>query len=124
LTYAFGRNFDLAFDLVEGTVRFKATKDLSLEYFGTRLVFRPDPEGESTWIHGLRATQYFHKDLFLKVFYQLNSSIEKKYIQVLFVYRFQPPFGLVQLAYQKGSARLGERGRQSPMLFVKLAVMF
>jgi len=124
LTYVFGRNFDLAFDLVEGTVHLKATKDLSLEYYGTRLVFRPDPEGESTWIHGLRATQYFHKDLFLKIFYQLNSSIEKKYIQVLFVYRFQPPFGLVQLAYQKGSARLGERGSQSPMLFVKLAVMF
>jgi len=124
VNYAFGRNFDLDFHLVEGRLNAKLTSDLSLEYGLTRLLFRPDPEGESTWIHFIRATNYFTKDLFLKVFLQLNSAIEKRYIQVLFVYRFQPPFGLVQLAYQKGSALFGERGNQAPMLFFKIAYLF
>jgi hypothetical protein len=122
--FGFGRNFDLDYRLFEGKVNVKATSDLSLEYSLTRLVFEPDPEGESTWIHLVRATQYFTKDLFLKVFYQLNSSIEKKYIQVLFVYRFLPPFGLIQVAFQKGSARFGERGQQDNTLFIKLATVF
>jgi hypothetical protein len=122
--WAFGRSYDSDFRLYGGKLNLKATADLSLEYSFTRLVLTPDPEGETTWIHMLRATQYFTKDLFLKVFYQVNSSIEKKYIQVLFVYRFQPPFGLVQVAYQQGSARFGERGSQSPTLFVKFAYMF
>jgi len=124
VNYAFGRNFDLDFQLVEGTVNAKLTGDLAFEYGLTRLLFRPDPEGESTWIHSLRVTNYFTKDLFLKVFLQLNSAIEKRYVQVLFVYRFQPPFGLVQLAYQKGSALFGERGNQSSMVFFKAAYMF
>ncbi len=57
-------------------------------------------------------------------FAQLNSSIEKKYIQVLFVYRFLPPFGLIQAAYQRGSARFGERGQQGDMLFLKVSTVF
>ncbi len=77
-----------------------------MEYELTRLIFDPDPENESTWIHVVRATNYFTKDLFLKLFYQINSAIDKKNIQVLFVYRFQSTFGLVQLAYQRGSARI------------------
>jgi hypothetical protein len=122
--FGFGRNFDSDYRLFEGRLNLKATEALTLEYSFTRLVLEPDPEGESTWIHLLRATQFFTKDLFLKVYYQLNSSIEKKYIQVLFVYRFLPPFGLVQVAYQRGSARFGERGNQGDTLFIKIAAMF
>lgn len=124
VTYSFGKNFDSEFRLVEGTLNYKLTPDCALEYALTRLVFDPDPEKESTWIHVIRATNYFTKDLFLKVFYQINSSIDKKNIQVLFVYRFQPPFGLVQLAYQKGTARFGEKGNQGHTLFFKIAYMF
>jgi hypothetical protein len=124
VTYSFGRNFDLNFWLVEGKLNYKVTRDLALEYGLTRLVFNPDPEKESTWIHVIRATNYFTKDLFLKVFYQVNSAIDKHNIQVLFVYRFQPPFGLVQLAYQKGTARFGEKGTQGNTLFFKIAYMF
>jgi hypothetical protein len=124
VTYSFGRNFDLNFWLVEGKLNYKVTRDFALEYGLTRLVFNPDPEKESTWIHVIRATNYFTKDLFLKVFYQVNSAIDKHNIQVLFVYRFQPPFGLVQLAYQKGTARFGEKGTQGNTLFFKIAYMF
>lgn len=121
VSYSFGRNFDLNFQLVEGRLNYKLTKDFALEYSLTRLMYSPDPEGESTWIHVVRATNYFTKDLFLKVFFQTNSAIDKVNIQVLFVYRFQPPFGLIQLAYQKGTGRFGELGTQGHTVFLKVA---
>jgi len=124
IKYEFGRNFDLNFHLFEGGFNLKVTEDFSVQYALERLIFNPDPEEESTWIHVFRATNYFTNDLFIKVFYQIHTAIDKKNIQVLFVYRFQPPFGFIQLAYQKGTARFGERGDQGHTLFVKLAYMF
>jgi hypothetical protein len=123
-TYGFGRNFDSGFHLYEGEVNYKITSDLSIEYAFTRLSFDPGAEEESTWIHVVRATNYFTKDLFLKVFYQVNSAIDKENIQVLLVYRFQPLFGLIQLAYQKGTGKFGEKGTQGHTLFLKAAYMF
>ena len=123
-SYSFGRNFDRDFRLFEGGVNYMLARSVSLEYSLERLVFDPDPERESTWIHVVRATSYFSKDLFLKVFLQTNTSIDKHNIQVLFVWRFQPPFGLVQLAFQKGTARFGVRGNQGNTLFLKFAYMF
>ncbi|MCG2814819.1 MAG: carbohydrate binding family 9 domain-containing protein [Candidatus Aminicenantes bacterium] len=124
VTYSFGRNYDSDFYLVEGRVNAKLTPALSLSYGLIRLHLNPDPENESTWIHVIRATQYFTNDLFFKLFYQINSVIDKKNIQLLFVYRFQPPFGMIQLAYQKGTARFGEKGIQGDTLFVKFSFMF
>lgn len=124
LAYSFGRNFDLDFFLWEGSVNFKLTRDLSVSYLLEHVVFDPDPENETTWIHVVRATNYFTNDLFLKLFYQVNTTIDKSNIQVLFVYRFQPPFGSVQIAYQKGTGEFGERGTQGHTLFLKIAYMF
>ena len=124
VAYIFGKNFDRDFQLLEGNVNFKLTQDLSVSYGLERVIFDPDPENESTWIHVLRATNYFTNDLFIKLFYQLNTVIDKSNVQVLFVYRFQPPFGSIQVAYQKGTARFGEKGRQGHTLFLKFAYMF
>lgn len=124
VAWSFGRNYDLDFHLVEGRLNYKLSEAFSLEYGLTSLRFEPDPERESTWIHVVRATNHFAKDLFLKVFYQVHTAIDKRNVQVLFVYRFQPPFGLIQLAYQKGTARFGERGSQGHTLFVKAAFVF
>lgn len=124
LAYSFGRNFDRDFQLIEGNANLKLTEDLSVSYGLERVIFDPDPENESTWIHVIRATNYFTNDLFIKLFYQLNSSIDKQNIQILFVYRFQPPFGSFQLAYQKGTGEFGERGTQGHTLFLKFAYMF
>jgi hypothetical protein len=124
LSYEFGKNFDANFELLGAQVQHKVTQDLSLDYVLTRLNLSPDPDNESTWIHALRATQYFNKDFFLKLFFQTNSAIDKQNIQMVLVYRFQPPFGLFQLAYQKGTARFGERGEQGHTLFFKLAYVF
>jgi hypothetical protein len=124
ISYSFGHNFDLDFQLVEGTVHYKLTQDFSLSYQLTRLMYDPDPEDESTWIHVIRSDYYFTKDLFIKLFYQVNTSIDKKNIQVVFVYRFQPPFGFVQLAYQRGTGEFGEKGTQGHTLFFKVTYVF
>lgn len=124
LAYSFGRNFDRDFQLLEGNVNLKMTQDLSLSYGLERVLFDPDPGYDSTWIHVVRATNYFTNDLFIKVFYQLNTAIDKSNVQVLFVYRFQPPFGSVQVAYQKGTGEFGERGTQGHTLFLKFAYLF
>ncbi len=122
--YRVGRSFDADFVLYGTGLNYKLTEDFSLEYLLNRLVLTPDPEGESTWIHVVRASYYFTNDLFLKAFYQTNIAIEKHNVQALFVYRFQPPFGTVQLAYQRGTARFGERGDQGNTLFLKASYVF
>lgn len=124
VSYSFGHNFDLDFQLVEGAVNYKLTQDFSLSYELTRLMFDPDPEDESTWIHVIRSDYYFTNDLFIKLFYQVNTSIDKRNIQVVFVYRFQPPFGFVQLAYQRGTGEFGEKGTQGHTLFFKVTYVF
>ena len=124
VAYGFGRNFGLDFDLVRGTLNYRLVRDLSLEYGLTRLVFNPDPDGDSTWIHSIRTTYNFTNDLFLKLYYQVNSAIEKMSVQALFVYRFQPPFGLIQFAYQHGSTVFGVSGERTDTLFMKIAYMF
>ena len=124
VAYGFGRNFGLSFDLVTGAFNFRLVRDLSLEYGLTRLVFNPDPDGDSTWIHSLRTTYNFTNDLFLKFYYQVNSAIDKMSIQALFVYRFQPPFGLIQFAYQRGSKVFGVAGERTDTLFMKIAYLF
>jgi len=124
IAYSFGRNFDRDFHLVEGDINFKLTRDLSISYELERVIFDPDPENDTTWIHIIRATNYFTNDLFIKLFYQINSTIDKENIQILFVYRFQPPFGSIQLAYQRGTGEFGEKGIQGHTLFLKIAYMF
>jgi hypothetical protein len=123
VSWTFGRNFDSDFTLIGGDVKRKLSENLSLEYGISRLTLDPDPELDSTWIHSFRVTQYFQKDLYFKFFYQTNSAIDKRNLQAVFAWRFQPPFGLLQLAYQKGSSRFGERGDQGDILFVKLALV-
>jgi len=124
INYRFGRNFDSDFGLLGASARKNITSDLAVEYGLSYLSQTPDPQNKSTWIHSLRATHYFNKDLFLKIFFQTNTAIDKRNTQVVFVYRFQPPFGLLQLAYQKGTARFGEKGNQGHTLFIKLAGVF
>ena len=124
LAYQFGRNFGSDFSLVTANVRQNVTRRLSLQYNLSKLSYVPDPKNQSTWIHVLMADQYFTKDLFLKVFYQVNSAIDKKNAQVVFVYRFQPPFGLLQVAYQYGSTRFGETGSEGHTVFTKIAYVF
>ncbi len=121
VSWTFGRNYDSDFHLVGVDLKRKLSENLSVEYGLSRLTLDPDPDLEGTWIHSLRATQYFNKDLYFKLFMQTNSAIDKRNVQAVFAWRFQPPFGQIQLAYQKGSSRYGVAEEQGDVLFIKLA---
>ena len=119
-----GRNFDADFVLWTASARYKVTPDLSAEYSLERLELNPDPRRQSTWIHVLRADQFFTKDLFLRLFFQTNSAIDRNNLQALFVYRYLPPFGTIQVAYQRGTAAFGQRSTQGNTLFLKATTVF
>jgi hypothetical protein len=120
----FGRNFDADYRLWTAAARRKLTEQFSAEYELQRLSLRPDPEFESTWIHVARANHAFTKDLFLRVFFQTNSAIDRRNLQALFVYRYLPPFGTIQIAYQRGTAAFGERSTQGHTVFLKATTVF
>ncbi len=120
----FGRNFDADFRLLTAGARLKPTPQSSVEYQLQRLVLDPDPEEEGTWIHVVRASQFFTTDLYLQVFYQTNSVIDRRNLQAVFVYRYAPPFGTVQVAFQRGTAAFGQASEQGNTLFVKVTRVF
>jgi hypothetical protein len=120
----FGRNFDADYLLWSGSARYKVTAALSAEYSLERLELDPDPQRQSTWIHVIRANHSFTKDLFVRVFLQTNSAIDRNNVQAVFVYRYLPPFGTVQMAYQRGTAAFGQRSTQGNTLFLKATTVF
>ena len=120
----FGRNFDADYLLWTATTRYKVTSELSAEYSLQRLALDPDPQRQSTWIHVIRTNQFFTKDLFLRLFLQTNSAIDRNNVQVVFVYRYLSPFGTIQVAYQRGTAAFGQRSTQGNTLFVKATTVF
>lgn len=123
-SYEFGRNFDSDYRLWRAQARYKVTDALSAEYELQRLWLDPDPENESTWIHVIRGSQFFTKDLFLRLFFQTNSAIDRRNVQAVFVWRYLPPFGSLQLAYQRGTAEFGQRSGQGNTLFLKMTTVF
>ncbi len=122
--YEFGRNFDSDFSLWTASLKRKLTDTLSAEYELQRLTLTPDPEAEGTWIHVIRGSQFFTNNLFLRVFYQINSAIDRHNVQATFVYRYLPPFGTVQVVYQRGTADLGQRSNQGHTVFMKATTVF
>jgi hypothetical protein len=119
-----GRNFDADFQLWSLLARRKLTTALSAEYELQRLMLNPDPDQAATWIHVLRASQAFTSDLFVRVFFQSNSAIDRRNLEAVFVYRYRPPFGTLQLVYQKGTAAFGQRSTQGHTLFLKTTAVF
>ncbi|MEE8218301.1 MAG: hypothetical protein V3S03_04985 [Vicinamibacteria bacterium] len=63
-------------------------------------------------------------DLFVKLFVQSNSAIDKLNVQVVGVWRFRPPFGTFQIAYQRGTSQTGEVSTQGDTIFTKLSWVF
>ena len=72
----------------------------------------------------IRANQFFTNDLYLQLFFQTNSAIDRRNAQAVFVYRYKPPFGTIQLAFQRGKAEFGERSDQGNTLFFKVTAVF
>lgn len=119
-----GFNFDNDLALYGAKVQWPFGDHLRLSYELTRLELDPDVENETTTIHVFDALYSFHPDLFVKVFLQTNSAIDKENIQALWVWRFEPPFGSLQIAYQRGTSEQGQQSQQRDTFFTKLAWVF
>ena len=119
-----GVNYDSDMTLYGGRIRWPFGDRWRFSYELTRLELTPDPDDESTTIHVFDALYAFHPDLYVKAFVQTNSSIEKENIQLLGVWRFQPPFGALQLAYQRGTSEQGEESQQGDTFFTKFSWVF
>jgi hypothetical protein len=119
-----GRNYerDLEYYSIDG--KCKLTKKWSLEYSGERIVFVPDPVpgGETTWIHIVKSYYFFTPDFYTKLFYQIRSNSEASALQLITVYRYDPPFGFVQFAFQQSDP--GKMLNDTTDLFVKFSFMF
>jgi hypothetical protein len=119
-----GTNFDSDLLLYGLELEWKFTDDWNLSYSMTRLELDPDPELETTVIHVFNTDYYFTPDLLIRLFYQRNSAIDKDNIQALLVWRFLPPFGSLQVAYQRGTSEFGTPSEQGDTVFTKLQWVF
>ncbi len=122
--YIFGRNFDSDVRMYGVDAELNISGAWNVSYGLTRLLLDPDPEGESTFIHVLRSSYYLNPNLFFKLFFQTNTSIDKRNVQAVLVWRFLPPFGALQVAYQRGTSRFGTRSDQGHTLFTKFSWVF
>lgn len=129
ISYQTGTNYDRHFDRFGAQAGFKLRDGWDFTYELSRVQFRSDLKKESTFIHNLRSTYYFNKDLYLKLFYQSrlflsgesNSEQNRQTLQCIFVWRILPPFGQVQVAYMQGPTLVTETSDRYRTLFMKLA---
>ena len=94
------------------------------DYKLTQLDLDPDPDDDSTTIHVFETIYAFNPDMYAKLFLQTNSAISKENVQALWVWRFKPPFGSWQMAYQRGTSEQGQESEQDDTVFSKLSWVF
>ena len=123
-TVGVGENFDSDLTLFGLEVEWSVNDNFGFSYEVTRLELDPDPENETTWIHVFEGSYFFNPDNFIKVFAQTNEVIDKVNVQGLWVWRFMPPFGSLQVAYQTGTSERGEVSEQGDTLFTKFSWVF
>ena len=135
VSYATGKNYDRDLEKISGGIDVKIFEGWNIEYQFTKHWFRPAKEDDNSWIHYIRTSYYVNKDLYFKVFYQTkyrfyggftnpDFDLLRKTVQVLFVWRFFPPFGSIQLAYQEGTTRYTETADKGRSFFTKLSWVF
>ena len=119
-----GKNYGSNFYMIGFTKKLKVTDHIFSEYDLYRIRYQSESLYNSTYIHILKLTFLLTKNLTGKFFFQSNSDIKKSNIHVVCSYSFIPPFGTIQLIYQKGTGEFGERGNQGHTLFLKVGYMF
>ena len=119
-----GVNFDADLTLYGTEVEWLFGDNWRFSYEMTRLELSPDLESESTTIHVFDVLYSFHADLFVELFVQSNSAITKENVQLLWVWRFKPPFGALQIAYQRGTSERGQESQQGDTFFSKFSWVF
>jgi len=123
VSYTSGRNFDSDLRAVNAKLARKLGRKLAVEYQLSRVWLDPDPRQRATLINVFRVRQSFTRDLFVRVFYQTSSVIDRRNLETVFVWRHKPPFGSLQFAFQRGRAAFGERSEQANTYFIKLTTV-
>ena len=123
VSYGKGRNFNRDFEKITGTFGAKLREGWNATYSFTKFWLKPDPEYENSWIQFVRTTYYVDKDFYFKLFYQTKYNTSRGFFdpQFVFVWRFLPPFGSIQLAYQEGTTRVTDIEGQERTFFTKLS---
>ena len=121
--YYWGRNYDRDFRLITGEGRVRLWRKFAVSYALNHLTFEPDPGDNSTWINILSMDYYFKRDLWIRVFAQNNTNIERVYFYGLFGWRFRPPFSAVYLIYTADDYLPPESGGKvrSDIFFIKVS---
>ncbi len=117
-----GKNFDRDFNLWQINTKFQLFKKLTITYEFNHLQYQPDPTSQSTTINVLGADYYFNKNLWLRVFTQMNSVDNKFYFYGLVGWRFKPPFGAAYLIVNSDEFDdvLTREHLQTKIIFLKL----
>lgn len=135
LEYVRGRMYDSEMEVVEGSLDLKLLEGWNMTYALERTWLNPTEPGENSWIHYIRSSYYINNDLYVKLFYQtkyeLNRfwrdpdfDLERKTFQLVLVWRFLPPFGSLQCAYQEGTTRYTEQEGVGRSFYTKLSWVF
>jgi len=124
IEYQQGKNFDADLKSLGARFQRKLTRQLSFDYQLSRVWLDPDPSNQTTVINVFRVQQNFTRDLYVRAFFQTNSVIDRRNLEIVCVWRHKPPFGLLQFAFQRGRAAFGERSDQGNTFFVKASHVF
>lgn len=119
-----GRNYGSLFSMFGISKKVEISKNIFSEYDFYRIRYLTDSLYNSTYIHVVRLTIKMSENISWKVFFQSNTGIDKSNIQVVGTYAFKPPFGTLQLIYQKGSPEFGVIGTEGQKIFLKLGYVF
>ena len=133
--YAFGKNFDRNIEQISGGVELKIIEGWNAEYSIEKYWLDPAEPEDNNLIHIFRSSYYVNKDLYFKAFYQTKNSyfgewynpefeMLRKSVQFVFVWRFLPPFGSIQIAYQEGTSKHTDIEGKARTLFTKLSWVF
>lgn len=124
LALTFGKNYSSKFYMFTLSKKLEITKSLFSEYDLYHIHYQTDSLYNSTFIHVFKLTIIAAERLHWTLFFQSNSDIGKANFHVDCAYAFLPPYGTVQLTYQKGTGMFGEKGAQGHTLFLKIGYMF
>jgi hypothetical protein len=124
LSVTFGKNYGSQFFMFTISKKMEITKNLFSEYYLYRIRYQTESLYNSAFIHVLNVTLIANEKLYWKFFFQSNSDISKSNFHVVCAYTFKPPYGTIQLTYQKGTGMFGEKGIQAHTIFLKIGYMF
>ncbi len=135
LEYAQGERYDSQLETIEGGFELKVMEGWNMTYQFEKTWLMPGEPDDNSWIHYLRTSYYVNNDLYVKLFYQNkyelysfwhnpDFNLLRKTFQLVLVWRFLPPFGSLQLAYQEGTTRYTEEEGRGRTFFTKLAWVF